>query len=71
MCIQKIQFRDDTIARKASAELCAIDAKNCCLGSAVVVDVTRYTINAVVDVCQSFGGYIVGANDFDIACLKG
>jgi len=70
MCVQKIEIRNEVLAKIAGLELDACEVPNCVLGSAVIVMVTRFNVNKVADVCFSFKGYMNFANEYDCAQLK-
>ncbi len=70
MCVQKIEIRNEVLAKIVGLELDDCEVHNCVLGSAVVVMVTRFNVNKIADVCHCYKGYMNFANEYDKAQLK-
>jgi len=71
MCIYKIQLRSEDVATLFCSELTEKRIKTCRLGSAVVVNVTKYNTNLITGLCHKHRGYTDSANDFDRICYNG
>jgi len=70
MCTQKIVYNNHVLVTKAALAL--RDVNHVVLGTAIVVEVNRYTTNQVANVCHQYGGYMANeVTQYDEAKLIG